>query len=221
MLKKILMIAGILIVGITIFSLLNKPLEADTIVANKENQKPSISKEEDEEISTMKLVTEKIYEKYDTLKFVVGTSSKKELRIQVQGDKNDFDSIKNDIELIAKDVINSSPIKEFKVIVEWVDIPAVKGNIKIENKNKELSLLTHTLMVGLKQFDVIGDIGTEYQKNITIQTSLKGNGEKAQKSALEIEEKVNQLLTSKELSSVSKIESYKIRILNTDGKAIN
>ena len=46
MLKRILIIAGILIVGIASFSLLNKPLEADTAVANKEEQKPLFTKEE-------------------------------------------------------------------------------------------------------------------------------------------------------------------------------
>jgi hypothetical protein len=38
MLKSILIIAGILIVGIVSFSMLNKPLEVDTAVENKEEQ---------------------------------------------------------------------------------------------------------------------------------------------------------------------------------------
>jgi hypothetical protein len=141
------------------------------------------------------------------------------LTIQVQGNKDDFDSIKKDIELIAKNVIKTTPIKEYTVIVEWVDLSIVKEEHK--NINKELSYLTHNLMKGLKNYDVIGDIGTEYQKSITIQTSIEGKGEEAHISALEIEEIVNEILNSKELSSVSKIESYKVIILNADGKAVN
>ena len=47
MLKKILIIAGILIVGIASFSLLNKALEVDSSVANKEEQEPLVTKEEE------------------------------------------------------------------------------------------------------------------------------------------------------------------------------
>ncbi|MEK4403193.1 hypothetical protein MKZ26_01960 [Sporosarcina sp. FSL K6-6792] len=48
MLKRIWIIAGILIVGIASFSLLNKSLEDDTAVAvaNKEEQKPLFTKED-------------------------------------------------------------------------------------------------------------------------------------------------------------------------------
>ena len=45
MLKRRLIIAGILIVVIASFSLLDKPLEVDTAVANKEEQKPLSTEE--------------------------------------------------------------------------------------------------------------------------------------------------------------------------------
>ena len=65
MLKRILIIAGILIVGIASFSLLNKHLEVDTAVANKEEQKPLFTKEEELNMSTLNKVTEKLHEKYE------------------------------------------------------------------------------------------------------------------------------------------------------------
>ena len=90
-----------------------------------------------------------------------------------------------------------------------------------ENINKELLHLTSTLMEGLKNYDVIGNINTDYQKSITIQTSIKGSDKDAHKLAMEIEETVNEILHSKELNSVSHIDSYEIKILNTNGKEVN
>ena len=66
MLKRILIIAGIPIVGISSFILLNKPLESDTAVANIEKQKPSFTKEEKLTHVYIELsVSEKLHEKYE------------------------------------------------------------------------------------------------------------------------------------------------------------
>jgi hypothetical protein len=76
-------------------------------------------------------------------------------------------------------------------------------------------------MEGLKDYDVIGNINIDYQKSITIQTSIKGSDKDAYKLAMEIEETVNEILHFKELNSVSHIDSYKIKILNPKGKVVN
>lgn len=65
MLKSRLIIAGILLVVIASFSLLNKPLEVDTAVANIEEQKPSFTREEELLMSTLKSVSEKLHEIYE------------------------------------------------------------------------------------------------------------------------------------------------------------
>ena len=65
MLKRILIIAGIFIVGVASSSLLIKALEVDTAVGNKEEQEPLVTKEEELNISTLKKVKEKLHEKYD------------------------------------------------------------------------------------------------------------------------------------------------------------
>ena len=52
-------------------------------------------------------------------------------------------------------------------------------------------------MEGLKDYDVIGNINTDYQKSITIQTSIKGSDKDAHKLAMEIEVTVNEILHSK------------------------
>jgi DNA polymerase/3'-5' exonuclease PolX len=212
MLKRILIIAGILIVGITSFSLLNKPLEVDTAVANKEEQEPLVTKEE----ATLKMVKEKLNEKYGV---DVKTTLKKELVIQVVGDEEYFNSVKKDIESIAKSVIKTSTLKDYSVVFERWDLFKMPEEFKKEQK--ELLHLGKTLMEGLKGYGVIGDIGLLYQKSITIQTSFKASDKDAHKLAIEIEETVNEILHSKELNSVSRIDSYEIIILNTNGKVVN
>lgn len=50
----------------------------------------------------MDSLTEKIHEKYEDLKFSVGASSKKTLTVQLSEDEDYFNSVKGDIEFIAK-----------------------------------------------------------------------------------------------------------------------
>lgn len=130
MLKKILIIVGILIVGIASLSLLIKSLEANTAVANREEQKPLITKKEELNMSTLNIVTEKIHEKYKDLKFVVGTDVKKELNIQIQENEKYFNSVKKDIESIAKSVIKSSILKNYTVVVKRLDLSFITEETK-------------------------------------------------------------------------------------------
>ena len=205
--------------GIASFSLLNKPLEVDTAVANKEEQKPFFTKEEELNMSTLNTVTEKIHEKYEELEFVVSSNSEIELNIKVKENEEYFNSVKKDIESIAKSVIKSSTLKDYTVVVERLDLSFVTEEVK--NINKELLHLTSALMEGLKDYDVFGNINTEYQKSITIHTSIEGSDKDAHKLAIEIEETVNEILHSKELNSVPHIDSYEIKILNANGKVVN
>lgn len=212
MIKKILIIAGILLVGIASFSLLNKTLEIDSSIANKEEQEPLITKEEE----LLKKVKEKLAEKYV---IDIKTTSKKELLIQVVGDEKYFNSVKKDMESIAKTVIKTSTLKDYTVVFERWDLFKMPEEFKKEQK--EILHLGKTIMEGLKDYDVIGNIGTHYQKSITIHTSIKSSDKDAHKLAMEIEETVNEILHSKELNSVSHIDSYEIKILNVKGKVAN
>ncbi|MFJ7826057.1 hypothetical protein [Psychrobacillus sp. NPDC096623] len=219
MFKRILIIFGIFIVGISSLNLLNKPLEVNTSVANKEEQDHLFTKEEELNISTMNIVTEKIHEKYKELQFAVSSNSKKELKIQVEENEEYFDSVNKDIESIAKRVIISSTLKDYTVFVERLDLSSLTE--KVEDINQELLHLSSTLMKGLEAYGVIGNINTDYQKSINIQTSIKGSDNDALKLAMQIEETVNEILDYKELKSVSHIDSYEINILNNKGNVVN
>ena len=209
--KRIVMAAGILIMGIASFSLLNMPLAFNTPVANKEEQKPLLTKEE----STLKMVMEKLQEKYVGVD--VKTTSNKELMIQVVGDEEYLNSVKKDMEYITRNVIKNSILKEYTVVFERWDL--IGGSDEISNK--ELHIVK-TLMEGLRDYGVINNIGIKYQEtSITIRTSIKGSDQNANKLAMEIEESANEILQSKELKSLSNIDSYKIKIMNTKGKEIN
>ena len=96
--------------------------------------------------------------------------------------------------------------------------------VETENINKELSHIALSLMEGLKHNDLFENINTEYQnefeKSITIQTSIKGSDKDAHELAMEIEATVNEILHSKELNSISNTDSYEIKILNAKGKVV-
>lgn len=220
MLKRILIIIGILLVGITTFSLLNKPLEDNTAVANKGEQRPSLTEEEKLTFSIFDSITEKIHEKYEDLKFSVGATSAKELRVQIAENEEYFNSVKEIIESIAKNEIKSSILKDYTVIVMRLDLSYLTEEQK--KINDELSLITKPLNETLKaDYDVYKNITTSSEKSITIYTSIKGTGKNAQKLAMEIEDSIKKILQSKEFDSVPQIDSYEIKILNAKGKVVN
>lgn len=104
--KKILTITVILILGIISFNLLKIPFTLDTDVA-KENQEPLMTMKE----STLKEVIGKLQQKYVGVD--VKMTSNKELVLQVVGDEKYFRSVKNDMEYIARSVIDSSVLKDW------------------------------------------------------------------------------------------------------------
>lgn len=221
MLKRILIIIGILLVGITTFSLLNKPSEDNTAVANKGEQRPSLTKEEKLTYSIFDSITEKIHEKYEDLKFSVGATSAKELRVQVAENEEYFNLVKESIESIAKNEIKSSILKDYTVIVMRLDLSSYLTEEQ-QKINDELLLITKPLNETLKaDYDVYKNITTSSEKSITIYTSIKGTGKNAQKLAMEIEDSIKKILQSKEFDSVPQIDSYEIKILNAKGKVVN
>lgn len=216
--KRILIIVGILIVGIASFILLNKQLESDSVVANKEKQEPSFTKEEKLTQSILDSISEKIHGKYEGLLFSVDVNSKKTLKVQLIENEDYFNSVKGDIESIAKSEIKSSILKDYTVIV--MSSPYLTE--EQQKINDELLLITKPLNEGLKaEYEVFKNITTSSEKSITIYTSIKGTGNEAQKLAMEIEETIKKILQSKELDSVPQIDSYEIKILNAKGKVVN
>ncbi|WP_377891842.1 hypothetical protein [Alkalihalobacillus sp. R86527] len=93
---------------------------------------------------------------------------------------------------------------------EKVALPDSTQVVDHESINREMSLITMEVMEGLKGNDVVGDITTDYQKSVTIQTSIKSSDKNADALKSDIEETVNEILKSEELKSVSKVDSYKV-----------
>ncbi|WP_270182306.1 hypothetical protein [Alkalihalobacillus sp. CinArs1] len=79
-----------------------------------------------------------------------------------------------------------------------------------ESISREMALIMNEVMEGLKDNDVVGDIHTDYQKSVTIQTSIRSSDKNADALKSDIEETVNEILKSEELKSVSKVDSYKV-----------
>lgn len=216
MLKRIVLIVGLLIVGIVLSILLNKPLENDTAVARK----PLLTKEEKRTHALLDSITEQINAKYEGLKYSVGTSSKKTVDIQLVEDEAYFNSIKEDIESIVKSEMKSSVFKDYTVIVMRLDLSFMTEEHK--KMDDELLRITKTVNESLKaDYGVFKNITTSSEKSITIYTSIKGTGKESQRLALEMEESIQDILQSEELKSIPQMDSYKIKILNNKGKVVN
>lgn len=193
--RKWIVAAAILLVGIASFNLLKKPIEEDNAVAYQED--PSIA-----------ILREKLHEKYVGVD--VKTTAEKELVLQVVANEAYFNSVKKDMEAIAKSVIKTSALKDYTVVFErWDNIRKINSVI-----DKDLHHLIDALMKGLEKYEVFESIITENATTITIQTLIKGSDQDAHKLAMEIEETANEILRSKDVA-------YEIKILNTKGKVVN
>ena len=106
MLKKIWILAAIFLVGFASFNLLNKATEEDNAVAYQE----------DPVIATLR---EKLHEKYVGVD--VKTTTEKELVLQVVANETYFNSVKKDMEAIAKSVIKTSALKDYTVVFKRWD----------------------------------------------------------------------------------------------------
>lgn len=206
--KKIGVTLVLLILGITLY-LLKIPFTSDAHVTT---QKPFVTIEE----VTLNKVIEKLQEKYVGVDVTI--TPNKELVLQVVGDVEYFNSIKKDMEAIARSVIEGSILKEYTVIFKRWDLIGHADKMI----GKEIQLILQTLTYGLKDYEEIKRITTESQQRlITIHTTLKGKDKNAQKAAFEIEQKVKVLLKSNELNSLATLHSYSFKIVNIEGIEIN
>ncbi|MGX9134656.1 hypothetical protein ACWV26_09790 [Rummeliibacillus sp. JY-2-4R] len=208
--KRVILIAGILLISITSLILLNKSLKVDSF-ANKEEQELFTTKEK-QSISQLK---DKLGAKY--VWFDVKTTSKKELVIQVVGDDEYFNSVKDNMATIAKSVMRTSALKHYTIVFERWDFNTDE-NDETFKKEKELSILGADLTESLKDYEVIRSITAKYQKSLTIETSIKGSNNEAHQLANKIEATVNEFL---QLNLLSHSDSYEINILNINGKLVN
>lgn len=210
--KKKLIAAGVLILVITSFYFLNIPFLFDSPGAKTEEQEPLSAIEES--ISTK--IIEKLQEKYVGVD--VKTTSNQELVIQVVGDEEYYNSVKRDMECIARSVIEKSVLKDYIVVFKRWDLIGHADEII----NREHHLILQTLMKGLKNYYVVDHISSDTQQIITVHTSIIESDIKAHKVATDIEEKAKEILHSNELNSLSSIDLYKkIKIVNTNGIVIN
>lgn len=200
--KRILITAGIFIVGITSFNLLNIPFLFNSSGEKIEETEHLNAKEE----YILKKLIEKLQEKYVGVD--VKTTSNKELVLQVVGDEEDLKSVKMDMEFITKGVIKNTELEDYMVVFERWDLI---GNTD-EIINIDHHLVLKTLMEGLRNYQVVDHINTDTQQIVFIHTSIKESDKNARKIALEIEEKANEILKSEELKSVLNIDTYKIKV---------
>ncbi|MGN7478614.1 hypothetical protein ACTHOQ_12230 [Solibacillus silvestris] len=208
--KRILITAGIFIVGITSFNLLNNPFLFDSSREKVEELESLNTIEE----SILKKLMVKLHKKYVGVD--VKTTPNKELVIQVVGDEGYLKSVKMDMEFIAEGVIKNTVLEDYIVVFErwdWI------GDTD-EMINKEHQFILKTLMKGLRNYQVVDQISIDTQQIIIVHTSIKDSDKNARKVALEIEEKANEILHSEELNSVSNSKTFKIKV-KMNGKVIN
>lgn len=205
------MIAAMVIVIMATCSFVIK-IFADDWSDNKAQQEFIATKEETS-IATLK---EKLNEQYVGVD--VKTTAQKELVFQVVADEERFNLVKKEIEPIAKSVVATSFLKEYKMVFERWELTSV--NNKNNQIDKELSSFFKMIVEGLKEFELFKSITTDHQSFITIQTSINGSNKEAQQMALEMAEAVNGVLHSEERKEVPPKNTYAIKVVNLQGEIL-
>lgn len=206
--KRFGLVIGLLVVIISMLILFDIFAGEKRSEANKEAQ----SLITNEELSLARL-KDKLLEKYVGID--VKTTEEKELVIQVVGGEDYFQSIKKDMESIAKNAIKTSPLKDYPIVFERWEFTSLLDNNKI--MGDDMNLLMEELIAGLEAFDVYEYLVIENQTTITIQTTLKGATNEALALALRMEEAIKKIVQAK----VSQNDSYVINILNAQREKLN
>ncbi|RKL66599.1 hypothetical protein CR203_15040 [Salipaludibacillus neizhouensis] len=84
--------------------------------------------------------------------------------------------------------------------------------------NEELRTLVTIKEILQKDYEEIGDIVADYQELTTVRTSLDSSESKTEDIAHAIEKDGENILKSKELKSISNIDSYEINVRYKDEK---
>lgn len=208
MVRKFGLVIGLLVVIIAILILFDKLVVDDKSVANKGEQ-PAIT---NEELSRSRL-KEKLLEKYVSID--VKTTEEKELVIQVVGTEDYLQTVKKDMESIAKNAIKSSPLKNYPIVFERWEFTSLRDDNK--KIGDDINLLMEELIASLEDFDVYEYLVIENRTTITIQTTIKGASHEGIQLALGIEEAIKKIVQT----NTSQNNSYVINILNTQRQKIN
>ncbi|MCS1391941.1 hypothetical protein NXZ77_10190 [Lysinibacillus boronitolerans] len=206
--KRFGLVIGLLVVIISMLILFDIFAGEKRSEANKEAQ----SLITNEELSLARL-KDKLLEKYVGID--VKTTEEKELVIQVVGGEDYFQSIKKDMESIAKNAIKTSPLKDYPIVFERWEFTSLLDNNKV--MGDDMNLLMEELIAGLEAFDVYEYLVIENQTTITIQTTIKGATNEALALALRMEEAIKKIVQAK----VSQNDSYVINILNAQREKLN
>ena len=200
--KRFGLVIGLLVVIISMLVLFDRFAGEKRSEANKEAQ----SLITNEELSLVRL-KDKLLEKYVGID--VKTTEEKELVIQVVGGEDYFQSIKKDMESIAKNALKTSPLKDYPIVFEPYGL--------LGRHYHDMNLLMEDLIAGLEAFDVYEYLVIENRTTITIQTTIKGVTHEALELALRMEEAIKKIVQAK----ASQNASYVINILNAQREKIN
>ncbi|WP_230591264.1 hypothetical protein [Lysinibacillus sphaericus] len=206
--KRIGVVTGLMLVIIAIIILFNKYVDGKPVEANIEKG-PIITKEE----LSLSLLKDKLLEKYVGID--VKTTADKELVIQIVGGEEYVQSVKKDMEAIAKSALKTSALKDYSIVFErWEFTTLLDGNKTIGH---DINLLIEDLIKGLQAFDVYEYLILENRTTITIQTTINGDNEEALQLATKMEGAVKKIVQT----NVNQSDSYIIHILNEEREKIN
>lgn len=146
-----------------------------------------------------------------------------EIIIPINGSQEYYESVKNEVESLVKEVVKSTPFKDYSVKVEKNKI----GSFLNAEAKEVMELrfeMTKTIQESLTESypNQIKDIAiTDSSQNLIIKVNTLLNGEEPTSIGKEIEANINKILKDQFTSNYLKERIVKIYIYNKFGERLN
>ncbi|TDL76136.1 DUF4030 domain-containing protein [Peribacillus frigoritolerans] len=175
------------------------------------NDKETIEKNQLESEVTKKL--KQLDYKFDMVQV---DPTEKTIFINIVGSKEYYNSIQDTIEKKAIEVANANKYKSYRINVTRVTVKVTKPD-----KGAQIIPVIAEGLLSKKEFKVTGVSYKSKPLSIMIKTSILSSDPTAKSLGTEIESMIVDFLTSEEISSILKNESYEIIVNSKDNKKIN
>ncbi|MGM0805990.1 MAG: hypothetical protein ACQET8_14685 [Bacillota bacterium] len=141
----------------------------------------------------------------------------KEISITVEGTKVYLSNVKMDMINLTREVSKSTNYGDYPIKVDVTKDIVVDDNVNIAKINNELNELNMAITMSLSDYKVVDNVSIDYQRLVTIQTSLVGSDAKAEKVVKKIEKVVLETLQKED----AHYNSYQIDVKSQNGAKLN
>jgi hypothetical protein len=203
----------------TVSNILNsKGYDAYSVEVNKVRKEDYVLSEE--EMKEKKIIENEVTKKLKLLNYkfdnVQTDPTEKTIFINIVGSKKYYNSVQDDVEKMALEVVDGNKYTGYKINVTRVTVEVTKAD-----KGSQIIPTIAEGLMSKKEYNVTGVSYKSKPLTFIIRTSILSTDPTSKTLGTQIESMIVEFLTSEEISSILGNESYEIIVNSKDKKKIN